>query len=253
MGFQKDIRILLVVAVLVISGLLFQNCGDSYISLKHSSESIVALPPTPEVVTGNGKTLYVNATMGNDATSYENNSVNSPWRTIGRASWGSTNFANPNAGQAAKAGDTVLISAGIYWESGDPNGTRYSVALNPANSGTAESPIVFRGIGLVYVRLNPGVRGAMIGYASARNYIVWDNFQIDDYYGGSREDTGPVVFVGSHHCQLLNSDVQGHSGSYFHGYPTLGRDVLDININGSTTDVIPAGAYITGTEIIGVH
>jgi hypothetical protein len=31
----------------------------------------------------------------------------------------------------------------------------------------------------------------------------------------------------------------------------VGVDVLDLNGNGSTTDVIPAGAYITGTEIIG--
>lgn len=33
---------------------------------------------------------------------------------------------------------------------------------------------------------------------------------------------------------------------------TLGRDILDLNSNGSTTDVIPAGAYITGTETIGL-
>jgi len=32
---------------------------------------------------------------------------------------------------------------------------------------------------------------------------------------------------------------------------TLGRDVLDLNRNGSTTDTIPAGAYISGNEIIG--
>jgi hypothetical protein len=32
----------------------------------------------------------------------------------------------------------------------------------------------------------------------------------------------------------------------------LGVDVLDLNQNGSTTDVIPLGAYITGTEVIGL-
>jgi hypothetical protein len=31
----------------------------------------------------------------------------------------------------------------------------------------------------------------------------------------------------------------------------LGVDVLDLNGNGSTTDLIPAGAYITGSEVIG--
>jgi len=30
-----------------------------------------------------------------------------------------------------------------------------------------------------------------------------------------------------------------------------GIDILDLNHNGSTTDVIPAGAYITGNERIG--
>jgi hypothetical protein len=32
----------------------------------------------------------------------------------------------------------------------------------------------------------------------------------------------------------------------------LGLDVLDLNNNGSTVDTIPAGAYITGTEVIGL-
>ncbi|MFN0061590.1 MAG: right-handed parallel beta-helix repeat-containing protein, partial [Myxococcaceae bacterium] len=32
---------------------------------------------------------------------------------------------------------------------------------------------------------------------------------------------------------------------------TLGRDFLDLNGNGSTTDTIPAGAYLTGSEVIG--
>ena len=32
---------------------------------------------------------------------------------------------------------------------------------------------------------------------------------------------------------------------------TLGVDLLDLNNNGSTTDLVPAGAYVTGDEIIG--
>ena len=32
----------------------------------------------------------------------------------------------------------------------------------------------------------------------------------------------------------------------------LGVDVLDLNNNGSVTDIIPAGAYVTGNEVIGV-
>ncbi len=182
--------------------------------------SFIAINP----IDGLAKTLYVNGVSGNDSTSYANNSEANPWKTIGRASWGSASYVAPNPNQtginpqAAQPGDIVQIAAGTYWESGDSAGGRFTVTLNPVNSGTASDPITFRGIGLVYIRLNPGVRGAMIGCASNRNYIIWDNFQIDDYYGGSMEDTGPVVFVGSHHCQLLNSDVQGHAGSFFHGY-----------------------------------
>ena len=61
------------------------------------------------------KTLYVNGTTGNDATTYESNSASTPWKSIARAAWGSTNYTSPNASQAAKPGDVVLISAGIYW------------------------------------------------------------------------------------------------------------------------------------------
>ena len=195
--------------------------------------SICAIP-----LSANAKTVYVNAQTGNDATTYANNGSSSPWRTIGRASWGSTNYASPNSSQAAQAGDTVLIAAGIYWENGDPNGNRWSVALNPANTGTPGNPITFRGVGLVYVRLNSGIRGPMIGCASARNYIIWDNFQINDYYGGSQPDTGPVVFVGSNHCQLINSDVQGHSGSYYWGYTTWSDNYNAVRYESSSFIVI---------------
>jgi hypothetical protein len=180
------------------------------------------------------KTLYVNGTTGNDATSYENNSAGSPWRSIGRAAWGSTSYTSPNAGQAAKPGDVVEIAGGIYWETGDPNGGRHSVSLNPANNGTAGSPIIFRGVGKVYVRMQRGYRGGMIGCAG-RNYIIWDNFQIDDYYGGSTSDTGPVVFSNNaSRCQLINSTVTGHPGSYYNGYPTYTDNYRGISLEPAT-------------------
>lgn len=175
------------------------------------------------------KMLYVHSTNGNDSTSYADNNENNPWRTIGRAAWGNTSFTSPNAGQAARAGDIVLISAGIYWESGPSNGNRFTVALNPVNNGTSGAPIIFRGIGLVYIRLQAGIRGGMIG-CNGSNYIIWDNFQIDDYYGGSTSDTGPVVFNASRHCQIINSDIKGHLGSYYHGYPTFGGNYRGISL-----------------------
>ncbi len=175
------------------------------------------------------KTLYVDGAQGDDSVSYAANSAERPWRTIGRAAWGSTNYAQPNTQEAARAGDEVRIAAGIYWETGDRSGGRFTVSLNPANSGTASNPIIFRGEGLVYIRLQAGYRGGMIG-CNSRNYIVWDNFQIDDYYGGSTSDTGPVVFSGARHCQIINSDIKGHPGSYYHGYSTFGGNYRGISL-----------------------
>jgi parallel beta-helix repeat protein len=176
------------------------------------------------------KTLYVDTQNGDDSRTYAQNSPNQPWRTIGRAAWGSMDRSRPNTAEAAQAGDVVSIAAGIYWETGDPEGRRFTVSLNPVNNGTATNPIVFRGEGLVYIRLQAGYRGGMIG-CDARNYIVWDNLQIDDYYGGSRSDTGPVVFTGhARHCQIINSDIKGHPGSYYHGYPTFGGNYRGISL-----------------------
>jgi hypothetical protein len=176
-----------------------------------------------------GKNLYVNNSgtpACSDATTYAANTAAAPWCTIARAAWGSTTYASPVSAQGAAAGDVVLISAGTYWEDGTTSGGRDTVTLNPANSGTAGNVITFRGTSPVYIRLNNTYRGAMIG-CDARNYIVWDTVVIDDYYGGSVSDTGPVVFTGgATYCQLINSTVIGHpggscAGSYYHGYATF--------------------------------
>lgn len=187
---------------------------------------LAALLSTPALA----KTLHVSVESGNDAVTYEQNSSERPWRTIGRAAWGSSDRSNPNPQQAARAGDIVLIAPGIYWETGDRNGGRFTVSLNPVNNGEQGNPITFRGEGQVYVRLQAGFRGGMIG-CNGRNYIIWDNLQIDDYYGGSTSDTGPVIFSGhARFCQIINSDIKGHSGSYFHGYPTFGGNYRGISL-----------------------
>lgn len=187
------------------------------------------------------KTLYVNGTTGSDSVSYATNSESTPWRTIGRAVWGSSSYSSPNAAQAAQPGDVVLISQGIYWEGngGDtnPTGARYRVILNPANSGTASQPITIRGVGTVEIRIINGVRGPMIG-CNSRNYVIWDNVFIDDTYGGSREDTGPVVFHATTGCQLINSTVMGHNGSYHWGYPTYGANYRLVSIDGNSSYVL---------------
>jgi parallel beta-helix repeat protein len=189
------------------------------------------------------KTLYVNSVTGNDSITYAKNSQSNAWRTIGRASWGSTSYSSSNANQAARAGDTVIVAAGTYWEGGDPQGGRFSVSLNPVNNGTSGSPITFRGEGTVYIRILASYRGAMIG-CSSRDYIIWDHFVIDDYYGGSTSDTGPVVFFTSNHCQLINSEVIAHRGSYYHGY-----SIFDANYRGISLEP----AYFTTIRNNRIH
>ncbi len=171
--------------------------------------------------------LYVDINNPNcsDSISKSNVTESNPWCSIGRAAWGSTERNSPNSSQAAGPGDTVIIKPGIYWTNGG-NG-RFDVALNPVNNGNANNPITFRGEGLVYVRMIQGPRGPMIG-CNSRSYIIWDNFQIDDYYGGSTSDTGPIHFGGTH-CQLLNSDIKGHPGSYYHGYATFGANYRGVS------------------------
>jgi parallel beta-helix repeat protein len=70
----------------------------------------------------------------------------------------------------------------------------------------------------------------MIG-CNQRSHIIWDHLFIDDYYGGSTSDTGPVVFSGgASYCQIINSEIRGHRGSYFHGYPTFGANYRGISL-----------------------
>lgn len=178
------------------------------------------------------KTLYVNnsgAPACSNATTYANNDAANPWCVIARAAWGSTSYASPNTSEAAQAGDVVLITAGIYTENGNASGNRFTVALNPANSGTSGNPITFRGVGTVEIRMAATYRGGTIG-ADGRDYIVWDHIYINDYYQGSTSDTGPVVFHITTGSQLLNSEIIGHPGSYYHGYATFGGNYRLVSI-----------------------
>lgn len=154
------------------------------------------------------KTLYVDGESGSDAVSYADNSASAPWRTIGRAAWGSTNRGSPNASQAARAGDTVIVRAGTYTTTGTD--VRYDPAYNPVNSGTATAPIVFEAEGTVV--LTQTGRGPVIGANGnygARNYIVWRGFTINEINAPSRPDTGPVVLWSTTGSRIENCTING--------------------------------------------
>lgn len=160
-------------------------------------------------LTAEAKTLYVNASTGNDATTYAANGPGAPWRTIARAAWGSTNPAARVGSEAARAGDIVLVAAGTY--ATPATNERGVPALNPHNEGTPGSPIVFRAEGAVFLTLTGG-SGPVIG-SYDRDYITWDGFIIHEATAPSRPDTGSVTLWFCNGCVLQNLDINGNGNS----------------------------------------
>ena len=169
--------------------------------------SLLLLP-----MAADAKNLYVNAATGNDATTYANNGPSNPWRTIGRAAWGSTNREARVGTEAARAGDIVLVAAGTYTTPG--TGDRSVPALYTHNEGSAGNPIIFRAEGTV--RLTLSGTGPTIG-SFDRDYIVWDGFTIDEAQARSVSDTGPVVAWFCTGCQFLNLTIIGNGDDFGRG------------------------------------
>ncbi len=126
------------------------------------------------------KNLYVDGSTGNDSVSYESNSQNTPWRTIGRAAWGNASRSSSNASQAAVAGDTVTVATGTY------NTTQYTddrtdPLYSPVNSGSSGNYITFTTDGGVVTLTSTASEGggeAIIGSAIGTSYVKWDGFTI---------------------------------------------------------------------------
>jgi parallel beta-helix repeat protein len=193
----------------------------------------VILAPAP----ADAKTLYVDSVNGNDATSYDDNSQGSPWRSIGRAAWGSTSRTSPNAGEAARAGDVVRIAAGLYATVGTDY--RFGPAYNPANSGTPGNPIRFEAVGTVNLTFSSG-RGPMIG-ADGKNYIEWSGFTISEATAPTLSDTGPVVFAVATGGSIENCVLNGNPN----WTQRVGDNYDGIRLNGS------AGQRIVNNRIAG--
>jgi hypothetical protein len=166
------------------------------------------------------KDLYVSPT-GDDAVTYAANSATRPWRTIGRAAWGSSNRSSPNEAEAARAGDVVHIAAGTYTTVGNLSGGgggRWDVAYNPANHGTATAPIRFQCEDGPCVLTYSSGAGPMIG-ANIRNHIQWSGFTISEATAPSRSDTGPVIFMMADGGLIENSILVGNPN-----WPARGGD-----------------------------
>lgn len=188
------------------------------ITLNHAAASLLGLLILFSAPS-QAKTLYVDANSGNDATTWDANGPSTPWRTIGRAAWGSTSRGAPNASQAARAGDTVVIAAGTYAsslvnpESG--GNARWNVLYNPANGGSVGSPIRFVANGPVSIRASSW-GGPVIG-ATGKDYIEWNGpFVVDETYIRTVPDTGPVVFA--------STTGSGIDGATIHGSGALWGD-----------------------------
>lgn len=151
------------------------------------------------------KDLFVNGTTGNDSVSYAANNESAPWRTIGRAAWGSTSRGSPNTGEAARAGDVVRVAAGTYTTTG--TGERYGVAYNPVNNGTRTAPITFAAQGLVTLTYSGGA-GPVIGSYGV-DYITWRGFTINEANALSVSDTGPVVVGDCEGAVIEDNNITG--------------------------------------------
>jgi hypothetical protein len=152
-------------------------------------------------------TLWVDGATGSDATSKASNTAMSPWDTIGRAAWGSTDRSSPNTSEAAAAGDVVCIAGGTYTTTVAVN-SRSSPVYNPANEGTStENYLAFVCDGVCILGAE-NADGPVVG-AHERDYVWWyadiangDWWQItayapEDDAAASDEvnttpDTGPV-------------------------------------------------------------
>lgn len=202
-----------------------------------------------DVSAAEAKILYVNGSTGNDATSYAANGPSAPWRTIGRALWGSTNRSAPVAGQAAQAGDTVEIACGLYQTTGTDTNGFGGIALSPVNSGTAALPIRIQSPGnqfaCIQIQFTSGF-GSVIG-SHDKSYIQWSGFDLNE------TNTPWSVTVGHQSAQIW---ISGNEA----GTTAVGNLVENTRLRGTVTSDRDGDNYTvfrlhgtTGTTIRNVH
>jgi len=191
------------------------------------------------------KTLYVNGSTGNDATTYANNNSGSPWATIARSMWGSTNRASMVSGEAAQAGDTVIVTAGTYTAAGCSNtntADRWSPVLVPANSGSSGNEIVFMaetdaahnssGLSIIQITTAGGITGGepTIGVVSGKNYIEFNGFKIYETTSVN-QDCGIMTLYQGDNVTVKNCEFVGLTVTYQNNHAGIRiEDINDVTI-----------------------
>jgi len=156
-------------------------------------------------------TLYVDGARGDDRVPRASNSAATPWRTLGRAAWGSTDRTRPEAGEAAQAGDTVVVAAGTYAFDGRI-GNRWNAVYNPVNQGVEGRPITFRATGVVALTA-PQAAAPVIG-CHGRSHVVWEGrFTLDEAQIAITPDTGVAVLHDATGCGIDGAAIDGNGPS----------------------------------------
>jgi len=136
-----------------------------------------------------------------------------PWKTIEHAT------------KVLEVGDVVLIKSGTYItqysgvERGKPEGNYYYIPnLQPTNSGTSDSPIIFRAYPGDTVKIKadlnyPDKHQSIIG-SYTKNNIVWDGFILDTRDMSENFKVTPVRIESASGVIIQNCEIIGH---YFNG------------------------------------
>lgn len=135
------------------------NSGeDAERNLALGAGMTVAAEPGP---TGSGRTLHVDGKTGDDSTG--DGTWDKPYKTINKAA------------QLAHAGDTVLVSAGLYREQ-----------VKPLNSGTETEPIVYKADGEVIIKASEPIPtihdGKEIAWMPDTTPGVWKTVVPDSFF-----------------------------------------------------------------------
>lgn len=222
------------VTLMTATALTYQNCGESYLSVKHISQSeLPSLPadvpstqepqaPQPPLPTPPQPAYVPNRFVTATASGNGDGSSASPW-TLAQAM------------QLAQPGNIVQVGPGIYNGNYKPNWREPT--FSPANSGTANAKIVFfaqypaayyyQQLASVSQVRNNGTYVQDLGTGAAcpngtvnndcgssaigcfeRNHIVWDGFFADERYIAWAGDGGPVASNGSVGCEFRRNYIK---------------------------------------------